>query len=103
MLNIRKNDEVVVIAGKDKGKSGKVLRVMPKKSRLVIEQINMAKKAQRPTQQNPQGGIVEVERSIHISNVMLLDKKTKKPTRFGIKEMKDGVKARISKKSGEVI
>lgn len=103
MLHIKKNDHVVVIAGKDKGKTGKVLKVIPETNRLIVEHINMAKKAQRRTQANQQGGFVEIEMAIHRSNVMLVDKKTNKPTRFGISILKDGTKVRISKKSGEVI
>ncbi len=103
MLSIKKNDIVYVIAGKDKGKTGKVLRVFPKKNRLIVENINIVKKARRRTQQDQQGGWVEIEAPIHISNVMLLDKKTNKPTRFGVSILKDGTKVRISKKSGEVI
>ena len=103
MLNIKKNDQVVVIVGKDKGKTGKVLHVMPRQDRLIVEHINMAKKAQRRTQDNQQGGFVEIEMPIHRSNVMLVDKKTNKPTRFGVSLLKDGSKVRISKKSGDVI
>ncbi len=103
MLSIKKNDIVYVIAGKDKGKTGKVLRVFPKKNRVIVENINIVKKARRRTQQDQQGGWVEIEAPIHISNVMLLDKKTNKPTRFGVSILKDGTKVRISKKSGEVI
>ena len=103
MLNINKNDQVVVITGKDKGKTGKVLKVFPKQNRLIVEHINVSKKAQRPTQQNQQGGFVEIEMPIHRSNVMLVDKKTNKPTRFGVSILKDGTKVRISKKSSEVI
>ena len=103
MLRIKKDDQVFVIAGKDKGKTGRVLEVLPNVERVVIEHINMMKKAQRPTQANPKGGFVELARPIHISNVMLLDKKTNKPTRFKTSILKDGSKVRISKKSGEVI
>ena len=103
MLRIHKNDQVYVLSGKDKGKTGKVLHVLPKEERIVIENINVVKKASRKTQQNPQGGFVSVERSIHISKVMLMDKKSGKPTRFATSVLKDGSKVRISKKSGEVI
>jgi len=103
MLNIKKNDQVVVIAGKDKGKTGKVLKVFRRQDRLLIEHINLAKKAQRKTQENQQGGFIEIEMPVHRSNVMLVDKKTNKPTRFGASILKDGAKVRISKKSGEVI
>ena len=103
MLSIKKNDQVIVVAGKDKGKTGKVLRVFPKDQRVIVENINMVKKAKRRTQQDQQGGFVEIEVPIHISNVMLMDKKTNKPTRFGVSILKDGSRVRISKKSGEVI
>lgn len=103
MLNIKKNDRVIVIAGKDKGKTGKVLKVFPKQNRVLVETLNKAKKAQRRTQENQQGGFVEIEQPIHRSNVMLVDKKTNKPTRFGVSILKDGTKVRISKRSGEVI
>ena len=102
MFRIRKNDQVIVIAGKDKGKKGKVLRVFPDSGRAVIEHINVVKKAKRRTQQDPQGGFVEIEASIHLSNVMILDKKTNKPTRVGVFVNKDGSRSRISKKSKEV-
>ena len=103
MLSIKKNDVVQVIVGKDKGKTGKVLRIFPDNDKALVENINMVKKAQRPTQQNQQGGFVEMEAPLHMSNIMLIDKKTNKPTRFGISILKDGSKVRISKKSGEVI
>lgn len=103
MLKIKKNDQVIVIAGKDKGKTGKVLFIDPKSNRAVVEHINVIKKAQRRTQENQQGGFVEIEMPIHMSNISLIDKKSNKPTRFGVKVQKDGSKARVSKKSGEVI
>ena len=103
MLNIKKNDHVVVIAGKDKGKTGKVLKVFPKANRVVVEHINISKKAQRRTQENQKGGFIEIEMPIHRSNVMLVDKKTNRSTRIGVSILKDGSKVRIAKKSGEVI
>ena len=103
MLRIRKNDRVMVIAGKDRGKIGKVLQVFPANDRVLVETINKVKKAQRKTQQNQQGGFVDIEASIHISNVMLVDKKTNRPARFKVSILKDGTRVRISKKSGEVI
>ena len=103
MLQINKNDKVVIIAGKDKGKTGRVLKVFPKDQRLLVEKVNVVKKAKRRTQQDPQPGLVDVEMPIHRSNVMLIDKKTNKPTRFGISILKDGTRVRLSKKSGEVI
>ncbi|OGX24427.1 MAG: 50S ribosomal protein L24 [Omnitrophica WOR_2 bacterium RIFCSPHIGHO2_01_FULL_48_9] len=103
MLRIRKNDQVLVIAGKDKGKRGKVIRIIPNNQRAIVEGINLVKKSRRRTQQNQQGGLVEMESPIHVSNIMLIDKKTNEATRFGISILKDGTKVRISKKSGEVI
>lgn len=103
MLHIKKDDQVMVIAGKDKGKTGKVLKVMHEKNKAIVEHINVIKKAQRRTQENQQGGFVEIEMPIHISNIMLIDKKTNKPTRFGAKILDNGQKVRISKRSGEVI
>ena len=102
MLRIKKNDKVIVIAGKDRGKTGKVLEVFPSTDRVLVETINKVKKSQRRTQQNQKGGLVDIEAPIHISNVMLVDKKNK-PTRFKATVLKDGTKVRISKKSGEAI
>jgi large subunit ribosomal protein L24 len=101
MLRIKRNDKVMVITGKDKGKVGKVLRVFHEKERVLVEKINLAKKAKRKTQDNPQGGFVELEIPLHISNVMLVDKKTNQPTRYKASILKDGSKMRMSKKSGE--
>lgn len=103
MSRIRKNDQVIVIAGKDKGKTGRVMHVYPENERILVESINVVKKAQRRSQANPQGGFNNIERTIHISNVALLDKKTNKPSRIGIKVLKDGTRSRISKRSGEVV
>lgn len=103
MLNIKKNDQVVVIAGKDKGKTGKILKVFPRQDRVIVEHINLSKKAQRKTQENQKGGFIEIEMPIHRSNVMLVDKKTNRSTRTGSSILKDGTKVRISKKSNEVI
>jgi large subunit ribosomal protein L24 len=103
MVHVRKGDTVVVIAGKERGKRGKVLRVIPEKGRVVVERINMIKKHQRPTQKLRQGGIIEREGSLHISNVMLLDPRTDKPTRVGVRALSDGKKVRLARKSGEMI
>ena len=103
MLHIRRDDQVMVMSGKDKGKIGKVLRVFGKEQKLLVENINIVKKAQRKTQQNPNGGILEIEVPLHASKVMLVDKKSNKPTRFKTSILKDGSKVRISKESGEVI
>lgn len=103
MLTIKKDDIVKVIAGKDKGKTGKIIDVFPATNRVLVEKINLVKKAKRKTQANPQGGLIDIEAPIHRSNVMLIDKKTNKVSRFGVSILKDGSKARISKKSGEEI
>ncbi|HKJ81802.1 MAG TPA: 50S ribosomal protein L24 [Ignavibacteriaceae bacterium] len=107
-MKIRKNDNVMVIAGNDTGKTGKVLKVFPKENRLIIEGINLRKRHTKPSQNNPQGGILEKEAPINISNVMLLDPKSNEPTRVGaqiILDEKTGKKkrARVSKISGEMI
>ena len=101
-LKIKTGDTVKVIAGEQKGKEGKVLRVDREKNRAIVEGLNLVKKHTKPNAQNPQGGIVEKEASIHISNLSLIDPKTKKATRVGF-EVKDGKKVRISKKSNVVI
>ncbi|MBN2803336.1 MAG: 50S ribosomal protein L24 [Deltaproteobacteria bacterium] len=102
-MKIRKNDEVIVIAGKYKGKTGKVLEILSKKDRIIVEQINVVKKHLKASEGNPTGKIDEVEASIHVSNVMLLDTKVNKPTRVRIQVGNDGVKSRVSVKSGVVI
>ena len=101
-LKIKTGDTVKIIAGEEKGKEGKVLRVDREKNRAIVEGLNLVKKHTKPNAQNPQGGIVEKEASIHISNLSLIDPKTKKATRVGF-EVKDGKKVRISKKSNVVI
>ncbi len=101
-LKIKKDDEIIVLTGKDKGKKGKVLKTLPEKSRVVVEGVNVAKKHQKPTQFEA-GGIKEIEKSIHISNIALADPKEGKPTRVGYKVEKDGNKVRFAKRSGETI
>tara|TARA_Y100001970_G_scaffold122153_1_gene151401 strand:+ start:171 stop:473 length:303 start_codon:yes stop_codon:yes gene_type:complete len=96
-MKIKKGDTVQIITGKDRGKTGRIIRVLTSNNRVVVEGLNLIKKHQRPTQENPQGGIVEKEASIHHSNVMLMDKN--KPTRIGYK-IEKGKKIRYSKKSG---
>ena len=102
-LHIKKNDTVVVLAGEDKGKTGKVLKVLVEKNRALVEGVNMFSKSTKPSAQNPQGGIVKQEAPIHISNLSLVDPKSGKATRVGIKVTEDGKKVRIAKKSGEEI
>ena len=99
---IRTDDQVIVISGKDRGKTGKVLRVEPKKDRLYVEGLNIVKRHQRPTQTSraqQTGGVIEREGPIHISNVMLIDPKDGKPTRVGI-EIEDGKRFRVGKRTG---
>ena len=100
-LKIRRDDEVVVISGKDRGKSGRVLRVDPQKERVYVEGLNMIKRHQRPLPNAPQreAGVIEREGPIHISNVMLIDPKDKKPTRIGVTR-ENGVRNRVTKRSG---
>ena len=102
-LHIKKGDNVIVLAGEDKGKTGKVLKMLIDKHRAIVEGINIVSKSAKPSAKNPQGGIIKVEAPIHISNLSLIDPKTQKPTRIGIKVNEDGKKVRISKKSGEEI
>jgi len=102
-LRIKTGDKVVVIAGKEKGKTGNVLKVYPAESRLLIEGVNMVKRHTKPSQVNPEGGIIEKEAPIHISNVAVADPKTGKASRVGYKFLEDGKKVRYAKKSGEVI
>lgn len=101
-IHIKKGDTVYVNAGNDKGKTGKVLTVIPAKNRAIVEGINVVSKHTKPNSKQPQGGIVKQEASIHISNLQLLDPTTQKPTRIGYKEV-DGKKVRYAKKSGEEI
>ncbi len=101
-LKIRKGDKVIVTTGKDKGKMGEILRVLPSDNRAYVNGVNMMKRHTRASQTNP-GGIVEKEASIHISNLAHVDPKTDKPTRVGFKTLKDGRKVRFAKRSGEVI
>lgn len=100
---IKKGDYVIVIAGKDKGQKGEVLKVFPKESRVVVKGVKMVKRHMRPSQADPEGGIKQFEAPIHVSNVAHIDPKDSKPTRVGFKTLKDGQKVRVTKKSGEVI
>ena len=101
-LNVKKGDTVKVIAGKDKGKEGEVIRALPEKGRVVVEKVNIVKKAQRPTQANPQGGIVTKEAAIASCKVMLVCPSCKKPTRIAHK-IEDGKSKRVCKHCGEII
>ena len=102
-MKIRKNDTVVVIAGKDKGKKGKVRRTLPKKNRVLVEGLNMIKRHSRARRAARQAGIIELEAPIHVSNVMLLCDRCAKPTRVGFKILDDGKKVRICRSCQEVI
>jgi large subunit ribosomal protein L24 len=100
---IRKDDKVKIISGKDKGKIGKVLKAVNKKDRILIENINVVKRHTRPTAQNRQGGIVESEAPIHWSNVMLMCNKCVSPVRVKMKRLDDGKKVRVCRKCNEII
>jgi large subunit ribosomal protein L24 len=101
-MHVKKGDKVMVISGKDKGKTGIILEAYPKQSRVLVEGINIVKKHAKPSQVNPQGGILNQEAPIHVSNVMPIDAKTGKPTRVGY-TVENGKKVRVAKKSGEVL
>ena len=101
-LKIKKGDKVVVITGRDKGKTGEVVRVMPKEMRCVVQGVNLVKRHQRQTQAQ-QGGIIEKEATIHLSNVAHIDPQSDKPTRVGFKIQDDGRKIRVAKRSGAPI
>ncbi|WP_019535601.1 50S ribosomal protein L24 [Paenibacillus ginsengihumi] len=102
-LHVKKEDTVIVITGKDKGKKGRVIAAYPRENRVLVEGVNLVKKHSKPTQQNPQGGIITKEAPIHVSNVMLVDPKTGQATRVGYKVLENGKKVRVAKKSGEII
>ncbi|MFO1167056.1 MAG: 50S ribosomal protein L24 [Rhodoblastus sp.] len=99
---IKKGDKVVVITGRDKGRSGEVVRVMPAEERAIVRGVNMVKRHQRQTMQS-EGGIISKEASVHLSNLALTDPKDGKPTRVGFKVLEDGRKVRFSKRSGDLI
>ena len=101
-LHIRKNDTVMVLAGEDKGKTGKVLKVLVEKNRAIVEGVNVITKSAKPSAKHPQGGFIKQEAPIHISNLSLVDPKSGKPTRIAIKREGKNV-VRIAKKSGEEI
>jgi large subunit ribosomal protein L24 len=106
-MKIRKNDSVMVIAGNSRGKTGKVLKVYPERQRVIVEGVNIMKRHTRPSQKNPQGGIVQREAPIHVSNVMLLDPKQNQPTRVGTAVVKDETtgkkrRMRVAKATGEM-
>lgn len=102
-LKIKKGDQVVIIAGKDKGKSGNVKAVYPKALKLIVEGMNISSRHTKPTQAKPQGGKIDKEMPIHYSNVLVVDPKVSLPTRIGYDFSNDGKKIRISKRSKEII
>jgi len=102
MAKIRKGDRVVVLAGKDKGRDGSVVRAMPKDGKVIVQGVNMISRHTKPTQADPEGGIKRREAPIHVSNVAIRDPKTGKPARVGF-EVRDGKKVRVLKGSGEVL
>ncbi len=102
-MRIRKNDMVRVISGNDRGKEGKVLKVFPTKHRIIVEKVNMIKRHTKASKELPQGGIIEKEAPIEASNVMLVCPSTGKQTRIGKQLLSDGSRARVSKKSGEML
>lgn len=101
-MKVRRGDNVIVISGRDKGKTGEVLRVDRERNRVLVRGVNMMKRHQRPTQTSP-GGINEIEALLHASNVAVVDPKTDKPTRIGFKTLDDGRKVRVAMRSGEVV
>src|SRR3954471_556061 len=102
MQKIRKGDKVIVLAGKDKGRTGEVLTVMPKEDKAVVRGVNMIVRHQRQSQ-SQEGGLIRKEAAIHLSNLAVADPKDGKPTRVGFQTQKDGTKVRVAKRSGEVI
>jgi large subunit ribosomal protein L24 len=102
-LRLKKGDQVRVMSGKHRGAEGEILRVNHETGRVLIKNVNVIKKAQKPTQENPRGGFKEQEAPIHASNVSVLDPKTSQPTRIGSKVLPDGRKVRVSVKSGTVL
>ena len=102
-MKVKKGDKVQVIAGKDKGKQGTILRSVPTRNRVVVEGCGIVKKAVRPTQQNPQGGIMSIEAPIHVSNVMVICPECKQPTRVSHRKNEAGKNVRVCKKCGKDI
>jgi large subunit ribosomal protein L24 len=100
---IRKDDQVMIVSGKEKGKTGRVVRLLPDQGAVIVEKLNMVKRHTRPTQKQRHGGIIEKEASINVSNVMLICDKCKKQVRMGRKRLEDGKKVRYCKKCGEVL
>ena len=102
-VNFKKGDNVLVISGDDKGKSGKIVSIFPKKMRVIIEGVNFLKKHNKPTQKVPQGGVIKKEGTLHISNIKLICNKCNKPTSIKRERTKEGKRVRVCKKCGEII
>ncbi|MDX2248632.1 MAG: 50S ribosomal protein L24 [Bacteroidia bacterium] len=102
-LHIKKGDTVRVLSGSDRGKEGRVLQVFPKDQKALVEGIRLVKKHIKPSQQNPNGGIIDQEAPVHISNLMVVDPSTRKPSRVGRKMSEDGKLVRYAKKSGNIL
>ena len=102
-LHVKKGDLVQVIAGKDKGKRGRIKKVFPSEMRVIVEKVNIVKKHQRPTEKNPQGGIIEKEAPIHVSNVMIVCENCGRPVRTRKKILADGTKVRVCVRCGEIL
>lgn len=102
-LKVKKNDRVMILMGKDRGKRGNVLFVDKKKNRLIVEGLNIVKKTKRPDQQNPKGGIIDIEAPVYVSNVMVVCPKCDKPMRVRKKELEDGKKVRVCGKCSEIL
>lgn len=102
-MKVVKNDSVLVVSGNYRGKKGKVLKVYPKESRVIVEGVNFIKRHTRPTQKNPQGGILEKEAPIHVSNLMVVCPKCDMPTRLGRKVLENGKKVRVCRSCGEML
>lgn len=103
MMSITKNDTVKVIAGNHRGKVGKVLKVFPESHRIIVEKVNLVKRHTRPRSQQDQGGIIEKEAPIHVSNVMLVCPKCSQPSRTGVSQLADGKKVRVCKSCNEML
>jgi large subunit ribosomal protein L24 len=102
-MNVHRDDNVMILAGRDSGKTGRVIRVLTKEDRVLVEKVNMVKRHTRPNQQVPQGGIVEKEAPVHVSNVMVICNKCGKPTRVAHKKLSTGKNVRLCKKCGEIL
>lgn len=102
-IKLKRDDEVIVIAGREKGKRGKIMFIDRQGERVVVQGVNRIKRYQRPSQENPQGGVLEIEAPIHYSNVMLYDSRTKKGVRLGVEPGKDGSRVRVTRPGGKEV